>query len=243
MSKNNKKYTYKIIFSYDGSRFCGSAKQPNMNCVQNMLDEALKTVGIFTPSIFASRTDKGVHAKCNVAKIESNYKLNEKFVIKKLNYVLNGIFIKNLIICEFEPRFDAKIRSYRYIISPKINAFNKAFLCHYEKNINLNLLKEAIKIYEGEHNFKEFCLSLDKDKNTIRTIHKTRIYTYKNMIIFNFFANGFLRGQIRLMMDFLLKINEGKLNLNDLKEQISGIKSHSRTLASPNGLYLKSISY
>lgn len=242
MSKNNV-YNYKIILSYDGSRFSGSAKQPNITCVQNTLDEALKSVGVFTNSIFASRTDKGVHAKCAVAKIQSNYKLNENFVIKKLNKILNGIFIKNLILCDFEPRFDAKLRSYRYIISPKINAFSKYYVCHYEKNIDYKTIKQALDIFQGEHDFKNFCIGLEYDKNTIRTIYKTRIYNYKDMIILNFFANGFLRGQIRLMVDFLLKINEKKLNLNNLKEQLDGIKIHSRTLAVPSGLYLKSISY
>ena len=243
MNKNDVFFTYKMILSYDGSRFSGSAKQPNKNCVQNALDEALHCVGVFNPSIFASRTDKGVHAKCAVAKISSTYELNEKFVIKKLNRVLNGIFIKDLKKCEFEPRFDAKIRSYRYIISPKINAFNKYYVCEYAKKIDIDLLKSAIKVYEGEHDFSNFALSVDEDKSSVRVIYKTRVYTYKDLVVLNFFANGFLRGQIRLMVDFLLKINEKKLSIDNLKEQINLKKIHSRTQAAASGLYLKSIKY
>lgn len=243
MDKNLTKFTYKMILSYDGSRFFGSAKQPDLKCVQNTLDNALHSVGVFKPSIFASRTDKGVHAKCNVARISSPYKLNESFVIKKLNRILDGIYIKNLSLCDFEPRFDAKIRSYRYIFAKNHNAFSKAYFSVYEKDLDINLLKQAMKLYEGEHDFANFCLSLDDDKNSVRTIYKTRVYEYKDFVVLNFFANGFLRGQIRLMVDFLLKINEGKLSLNNLKEQINCKKIHSRTLAKPNGLYLKSISY
>lgn len=243
MCKNTQEFTYKLILSYDGSRFFGSAKQPNLTCVQNTLDNALKCVGVFKPSIFASRTDKGVHANCNVARISSSYKLNKDFVLKKLNNTLNGIYIKHIKECEFEPRFDAKLRSYRYIISPYFNAFNKAYCCDYSKEIDIQLLKNALKVYEGEHDFANFCLSLDDDKNSIRTIYKTRIYKYKDLVVLNFFANGFLRGQIRLMVDFLLKINEKKLNIDELKEQLACKEIHSRTLAKPSGLYLKSISY
>lgn len=52
----------KLVFSYDGSAFLGSACQPHLNSVQDALAAALAHLGIFSPVLFASRTDKGVHA-------------------------------------------------------------------------------------------------------------------------------------------------------------------------------------
>lgn len=52
----------KIIFSYDGSAFLGSASQPHKKGVQDALSGALSHLGIVSPLLMASRTDKGVHA-------------------------------------------------------------------------------------------------------------------------------------------------------------------------------------
>ncbi len=224
--------------------FFGSAKQPNLNCVQNRFNEALKTIGVFSEALFASRTDKGVHALCNVACIKSVYKLNLTFAKNKLNKILDGIYIKSIkeVSSNFEVRFDVKTRAYRYIISNNFNAFNKKYLCYYDKKINIKLLKQALNILQNEYDFSSFSLSNDK-KNKIRKMYKCRIYNYKDYTVINFFANGFLRGQIRLIVDFLLKINENKLSLEDFKQQLLNIKTHSRTLANAGGLYLKSVSY
>ena len=46
----------KFIFSYDGSAFLGSASQPHLNSVQDILASSLSHLGIFTPVLFAPRT-------------------------------------------------------------------------------------------------------------------------------------------------------------------------------------------
>ena len=59
-----------LIYSYDGSKFCGSQTQPNLNAVEDKLNLALNRVGIFQKVISSSRTDKNVHALNQVSTTE-----------------------------------------------------------------------------------------------------------------------------------------------------------------------------
>ena len=77
---NNKKtllmdqmITIKIIFSYDGSQFYGSATQPHKNTVQDKFEEVLKIIGINSILILSGRTDKNVHATGQVASLKIPY--------------------------------------------------------------------------------------------------------------------------------------------------------------------------
>jgi tRNA pseudouridine38-40 synthase len=56
-------------------------------------------------------------------------------------------------------------------------------------------------------------------------------------------ANSFLRSQIRMMVQALFDLNEQKITLIDLNDQINKKGLKSKTLAPPNGLYLTKIIY
>ena len=45
----------------------------------------------------------------------------------------------------------------------------------------------------------------------------TKFYKYKDIYVFKFCANSYLRTQIRLMVGFLIAINDKKLTIEDLK--------------------------
>ena len=46
-----------------------------------------------------------------------------------------------------------------------------------------------------------------------------------------------------MMVDFLFKISDGKLTIEELKEQLQNKKVYSRTLADASGLYLAKVKY
>ena len=72
----------KLIFSYDGSRFQGSATQPHANSVQDTLLNALTHLGIFERPLFASRTDKGVHSLGAVASVRCGEHFDDLNLLK-----------------------------------------------------------------------------------------------------------------------------------------------------------------
>ena len=251
LSTQNKKLllkNVKIVFSYDGSKFCGSQKQCNKKSVEDKILEALKVYGIQTKIILSGRTDTGVHAvgQCANFFVDDFWANDLEKFRKIINYQLSPyIFAKHceIVDTKFHSRYDAKTRTYRYIINTsEYNVFGADyFYFHYLNDITK--LQECVKLFQGTHDFEYFSKTGSCTKTTIRTIYDARIYKYKNFIIFKFEANGFLRSQIRMMVGALLSLSEGKITLDDLDNQILKIKKASTKLAPASGLYLCRIKY
>jgi tRNA pseudouridine38-40 synthase len=95
----------------------------------------------------------------------------------------------------------------------------------------------------GEHNFVYFSKTGSKPKSTIRSVYFAKIYKYQDNFVIYIKANSFLRGQIRMIMSFLLKISDKKLTIEDFEEQLNAKQRISWTLAPASGLYLTNTSY
>ncbi|TKX28649.1 tRNA pseudouridine(38-40) synthase TruA [Campylobacter sp. MIT 12-5580] len=235
----------KLILAYDGSKFQGSATQPHKNSVQDHLSSALAHLGIFNQVLFASRTDKGVHALRNVASVECGEHFSDlEYLKKQINkFARQHLDIKAIykVPQSFQPRFDAKKRAYRYVFN---HACFSPFLspyCTFYPKIDLKKANLALSLFLGKHNFGYF--QKQSDKNTIKTMFQAKAYAFRHYTIFYFQADGFLRAQIRLSVAAVLRVLEGKITLKQLQDQIEAKSISSRVLAPANGLYLSSISY
>lgn len=237
----------KFVVAYDGSFYQGSQKQPNKNTIENRLLEAFLNINIKTKIIFSGRTDKDVHAtaqvfNCEIPEHWNNFSNLKKILNKNLP---SSIKIRKIskVQDDFHSRFSAKRRVYRYLITTKqTNPFNARFIT-FVKNVDEKLLKKAIKEFIGVYDFKYFHKTGSDKENTKREIFDAKFYKYKDIYVFNFEANSYLRSQIRLMVGFLLKINDKKLSIEDLRSQLSCQKNIFKTPAIANGLYLSRIKY
>ena len=238
----------KFVISYDGSLYQGSQKQPNGMTVEDKLLKAFKRVNIETNIVLSGRTDKEVHATGQVF----NSIIPEHWSdFKKLKEVVNRNLptsIKILRISkvndDFHSRFHAKKRVYRYLISTKpTTPFTDKFITHIKDEIDEELMKKAIKEYIGVFDFKYFHKTGSDKDITVREVFDTSFYKYKDIYVFRFEANSYLRSQIRLMVGFLLAINEKKLTIEDLRKQLRLEKNIFKTPAKANGLYLAKIKY
>ena len=235
----------KCIISYDGSKFYGLQIQPDKKTVIGEIQKALLKLNIKTDIKHAGRTDRGVHALNQVISLE----IPEFWDIKKLKNILNQMlmpeimFKKTEITNNFNPRFDAKKRSYRYILLPHTNPFIDNYITYYPNNVNVCMVQNALNILKGKHDFEYFAKTGSDVDNYIREIYDAYIIKHKKFHIIKIIGNGFLRGQIRIIMDFLLKINENKLSLTDLELQLNKKILINKHLAKPNGLYLERIWY
>ena len=237
----------KLTISYDGSNFYGSQIQPDKKTVQSKIEEVFLRLNIDTKFDFSGRTDKGVHAfrqviSCNIPEFWSD--LNK--LKDTLNKQLDGsIFIRQVVEVknDFHARFSAKKREYRYLISKKeLTPFNNKYLAYYS-DIDVEKINEAIKLFIGIYDFEYFSKKGSDPISTIREIYNINFYEYKDIYVLNFKANSYLRSQIRMIVDFIMKISSGKLTLNDLQTQLSKDKLISWTLADASGLYLSKIIY
>lgn len=225
----------------------GSAIQPQVITVQGKIEEVLKKLNINEKTVFSGRTDKNVHASKQIISVKVPIFWNDT---KKLMSALKKMLPSEISILKirivpesFHARFSAKKREYRYIISLKrLNPFTSNYF-HYEENIEIDTLKNASKLFLGKHDFSLFCKQGSEPKSTIREIYKIDIYSHKSFIIIRFQANAYLRSQIRMMVDFLLKISKKELSIRQLEEQLNNKYHHSKTLAPAQGLYLSKVIY
>lgn len=237
----------KFTIAYDGSLYQGSQKQPNQNTIEDELLKAFKTLNIQTNIILSGRTDKEVHAtgqvfNCEIPSYWTDFKKLKEILNKRLPSSIKINHISK-VADDFHARFHAKKRTYRYLITTKpTTPFNDKFIT-YVKDINEELIKEAIKEFVGVYDFKYFHKTGSDKDITVREIFETDFYKYKNIYVFKFTANSYLRSQIRLMVGFLLAISNGKVTIEDLKEQLRVQKHHFKTPAIANGLYLAKIKY
>ena len=237
----------KFLISYDGSLYKGSQKQPNKQTIENKLLQAFKRINIDTKIILSGRTDKDVHAtgqvfNCIVPDFWDNFSKLKATLNQQLPTSIRVHHIKK-VKEDFHSRFHAKKRVYRYLVTTKnITAFNNNFITQV-RSIDEQKIQEAIKEFIGIHDFEYFHKQGSDKDITVREIYDTKFYKYKDIYVFKFTANSYLRSQIRLMVGFLLKISEGKLSLKDLKAQLKKEKNIHRLPALANGLYLAKVIY
>ena len=238
-SANSERVKLKLIYSYDGSKFSGSQSQPHGRGVEDVLRAALGRVGIFAPLISSSRTDKGVHALRQVSCVECTV----HWELSRLKELINRhcapyIFVQHIspVPRDFHPRYDAVARCYRYVLnhgrpSPFLSDF-----CVFYPRVDLAALNAALANFVGEHDFSEFMKSGSDIKSPVRELYIARAYSFRNLTLINFKANGFLRAQVRLMVANALKSVQ-------IGHKISFSRALSRIPFPPNGLYLSSVSY
>jgi len=239
----------KFTCSYNGSSYEGSQVQLHTeNTIMGQLYKALKALNIQTKLHASGRTDAGVHAFKQTMHCEiPSFWTDPKKLKELLNHKLPpSIKVRHLSVCDetFHARYSAKRRAYRYILSSEAsNPFEDAFITFINAPIKHQVLSEAMKLFEGEHDFSSFKKTGSTTGSNVRTIFKTRLYIHKDKTVLCFEANGFLRSQIRLMVAFLLRINEGTLGKKELLEQINNVHIHNQKPAPANGLYLSNIVY
>lgn len=237
----------KATIAYDGSYFKGFQKQKSTNqTITSQIEIALRSVAINNSIRGSGRTDAGVHATGQVIDFElpTFWQDLEKLKVV-LNRKLNHIAFKKIVFVDndFHARFSAKKRLYRYIFKTTTpSVFEQNYISYYPK-FNEKRLKEALSSFEGRHDFSNFIKTGTITHTNVREIYKSYYRNYKNYHFIYFEANGFLRSQVRIMVDFSMQVALEKESLKSLKEQLNLTKRHSTKLAPPEGLYLARISY
>lgn len=233
---------YMIVFKYDGSKFHGFQRQKDVRNVQGYLEEALSK--LLNEEVLikgAGRTDRGVHAKYQVAHfdtLKSTYNLK-----KKLNKMLKDVKILKIkkVSNDFHARHSVKNKIYIY----KLDLSKKRDENYYGKvnsNLDFKKMKKASKIFLGTHDFKNFVSGERIDYTG--TILKINIYKFNNVIYFRFKGIGFFRYMVRNLVGALIEVGKCKISEEELKNMLYNSDVEKRLpTSSPNGLYLHKINY
>ena len=242
---------YKIKIEYDGTPFVGWQFQSNGLSVQKVIQDAIFSFSQEKVVITAAgRTDSGVHALIQVAHFDLKKKIKKKNFLRGVNQHIGNkpVTILNVkkVNSKFHARFDAKKRTYEYIIvnrlSPLALEKNKAW--HIRKKLNVKVMKKGIKLLKGTHDFSTFRSSSCQAKSPIKTLKQASVKKNGDKIILKFTSKSFLQQQVRSMVGCVKYLGDKKWNLNDFK---NSFKSKNRIKCAPPapacGLYLKKVFY
>ena len=241
---------YLIKFSYDGSNYVGFQTQKGLETIQESIEEALKKVnnGKETKLVATGRTDKGVHALAQYGHADIDVKITEK----KLKRALNSNLPDDIHVIEtkevdkdFHARYNVKEKIYKYIINTgEYNPLERKYVFQYNYKLDIDKMKEAVKYFEGEHDFRAFVTDNKEKENCIREITYTNIEKQEDKIIITFKGNGFLRYQVRNMVGILIRVGENKIAPEQIKKIIeSKDRTKSGKTAPAEGLYLVDVIY
>lgn len=229
--------------AYDGTNYLGSQIQSETNnTIFGELERVLLQLGIKFRVVASGRTDKGVHATGQVCHFDlPPFWSDTKRLLLTLNQMLpSSIKVAKIQVVdtEFHARYSAKKRSYRYILKVgDANPFEANFVT-FIKELDFAQLEQNIRLFIGEHDFKNFMKTGSDVGSTSRIIYRAFTYRYKDYIILHFQANGFLRSQIRLMVGALLSLSK-----EEIEDKLKDIHNHKIKPAPSNGLYLAKILY
>ena len=105
-------------------------------------------------------------------------------------------------------------------------------------------MNEAIKYFEGEHDFKAFKASGTSSKSSVRTIYKAGVFKEDDRIFIELTGNGFLYNMVRIIAGTILEVGLGKITPQEI---IDIIESKDRAKAGKtlpaNGLCLMKVEY
>ena len=238
------------ICSYKGTNYYGWQKQVGFISVQSKIEEVLSQIYDTVITITGSgRTDAGVHA----------YKQYFHFVtekdkdLKQLAYAMNKMLPEDIHILslekvdyDFHARYNAKRKIYEYdILLKNKEVFNYDLAYLYPMDLDIDLLKKALKIFEGEHNYQDFTSKEEDEGNFIRTIYSIEVKQDKDLIKIRFEGNGFMRYQIRNMVGSAIAVANKKEDISFIKYHLDGNKKREIIAykAPAMGLYLVDVIY
>lgn len=203
---------YKLIIQYDGSEYSGWQIQKNSESIQAKITDTIEILLKERVNLIGSgRTDSGVHAIGQVA----NFRTEHEIDIYKFKYSLNSLLPSNIVIkemkevdLEFHSRFDAKKRTYLYLITQTKSPFYKNYSYFYPRKVNLQLLNNICTIFLGENNFTSFSKKNIDIENKICTVYKLYWRKKNELFFFTIQADRFLHGMVRTIVGTLLNAQE-----------------------------------
>lgn len=220
---------YVMKIAYDGTAYAGWQRQKNALSVQEALENAIENALGVTVRVTASgRTDAGVHAAGQVCHFDSD---TITVPPEKMPDCLNRFLPPDVRVIEgwsaaedFDSNRSAKRKTYCYslYVSQREMPLKERYAVRVENAPSLEKLREAAKLFEGEHDFKAFCASGSSVKTTVRTVYEVKVEEgnalgSRDIKIF-VTGNGFLYNMVRTMAGELLDLASERRTAESLQK-------------------------
>lgn len=246
----------RLVVAYDGAPFSGFAVNTGVRTVGGVLTDTIGTVlGHRVDITCAGRTDKGVHARAQVVTFDAAPEcLDLGGLVKSVNKMCGpaiAITDAALVATDFDARFSARARRYRYRIlnRPAPDPFQAHFAWHIADPLSFPAMVLACDPLIGSHDFAAFCRRpkrRDGDPaSLIRTVTEAVWHDDGGGDLrFEIEAGSFCHQMVRSVVGTLVDVGRGKKHAGDVLAIIrSADRNRAGDLAPPQGLTLWSVRY
>ena len=234
--------TAHLRLEYDGTEFAGWATQPGLRTVQETIESALVTVLRREVTLtVAGRTDRGVHARGQVASHDG-----EPAPIRNLNALLPSdvaVLASEAAPDGFDARRDARSRTYRYRIHTRSapSPFEQNRALWWPRPLDRAALDACAAALPGTHDFTAFTPTETDHVRFERDVLRAEwVDEPGDVLAFWIEADTFMRHMVRVLVGTML---EGT-RPDRFAELLEGRpRSAAGATAPAHGLYLESVAY
>jgi tRNA pseudouridine38-40 synthase len=246
----------RLDLAYDGTDFAGWQRQPDQATVQSRLEAAVgrlyrQAPGHRTPLVAAGRTDAGVHAEGQVAHFDAPVAIPPAGIRAGLNRLLPDS-IRVLEAAEaapgFHARFDAIGKTYRYhlLTGAEVSPLRTRYAWPVGDRLSREAMEDGAARLVGRHDFRAFFTAPpgEEPATPIRNVFAARFLESGDDLVFEVFAEGFLRYMVRRMVGALVAVGRGQLRASQVEAMLRDPEAPGPRFRAPaSGLRLFRVHY
>lgn len=246
-----------LTIAYAGTAYLGwqktvmgpSIEETLEGCLNKLLQEEVALQA-------ASRTDAGVHARCQCVNFISE-KWDSRWTEEKLLKSLNSLLPSDIAVFKvekmeeaFHPTLDCKKKEYLYKMSNRevLDPHERDYCWHYPYRLDLKLMQEGAKLFVGKRlSYHAFCNASCNPpySDYKRCVSKLDITASdEGSITFQVEADRFLYRMVRNIVGTLAYVGRGKITLEELATLFEeGKRADGGITAPAHGLMLNKLYY
>ncbi|AEI11369.1 tRNA pseudouridine(38-40) synthase TruA [Cellulomonas gilvus] len=262
----------RLDLAYDGTDFAGWARQPALRTVQGALEDGLATVlrtsprGLPAPRlVVAGRTDAGVHARGQVAHVDTDADAlaaargrSDRAVLDVLTTRLAGVLPPDLVVHRvslappgFDARFSALRRRYTYRVCDDAAArdpLTRSHVLWHRRPLDVDAMARGAAPLVGLHDFAAYC----KPRPEATTIRTLEHFTWTRptagpdagLVVASVQADAFCHSMVRSLVGASLAVGEGRRpEAWPAELLVAGRRDAAAHVVAAHGLTLEHVEY